>query len=61
MLDELHGNVQYHEHFCLMCLTETWLHNNITNASVNVEGYKPFTPDGQKESGKKKGEEFLFT
>ena len=43
-----------------MCFSETWLHDKITDASVTVEGYKLFRADRQKETGKKKGEDFLF-
>ena len=62
-LDELRANVQHQGHFrtcSIMCFTESWLHDHITDASVSVEGYKLFRADRQKESGKKKREHFLF-
>ena len=62
-LEELHANVQHQENFrtcSIMCFTESCLDDNITDASVSVEGYKLFRADRQKESGKKKREDFLF-
>lgn len=57
-LDELGGLVKYDELFrtaSLMCFSETWLTDKISDSCVNVDNFELFRGDRTKESGKSRG------
>jgi hypothetical protein len=56
--DELEGLVKFQQDFkdcSLICLTETWLNDQDTNASVELSGFTIFRTDRTESSGKKCG------
>ena len=58
-MDELTALTRSHPEYCecsLMCFTETWLHRDITDQNVSVEGFHTVRADRDcTESGKWKG------
>ena len=52
-MDEVHANVHFSDEFrtcCLLCFSETWLNETITNTSMCVEGFPLYRGDRTKES-----------
>ena len=57
-MDEVRANVQFSDEFrtrSLLCFSETWLNETITDTSIGVEGFILSRGDRTKESGKKQG------
>ena len=57
-MDEVHANVQFSDEFrtySLLCFSETWLNETITNTSIWVEGFTLYRGDRTKEPGKEQG------
>ena len=44
-IDELHSTLCMEHKFDLICITETWLDNNITDESVSIPDYQIFRKD----------------
>ena len=61
-MDEVRANVQFSDEFrtrSLLCFSETWLNETITDTSIGVEGFILSRGDRTKESGKKQGMGFV--
>lgn len=57
-IDELRANIRFlHEYreSCLLCFTETWLHENIPDSAIDIGDYEIIRGDRTSESGKSRG------
>ncbi len=57
-LDELHASIHHEQTFrtcSMLCFTESWLHDQIPDNTVAMDGFTMFRADRKKEAGKKKG------
>ena len=44
---------------CLMCFTETWLHESVPDSHIQIDGFQLARADRTRASGKKKGVDYV--
>lgn len=44
-IDEIHSQLCLHEHYDVICISETWLHPDISNATIDIPNYQIFRRD----------------